>query len=107
MDLVITDVVMPIKEGIETICDIKRLFPDIDIMATVIDVFLYLKLKFAQTFGMGRGPARGAAVMGLPRCRRRGARHGVGQVLGTEYLLSRVIQDTLKSHMSDIPIEKG
>lgn len=33
VDLVITDVVMPIKEGIETICDVRRLFPAIKIIA--------------------------------------------------------------------------
>ena len=33
VDLVVTDVVMPIREGIETIRDVKRRFPDIKIIA--------------------------------------------------------------------------
>ncbi len=51
-------------------------------VVAVIDTLLYLGLYlgwyfgfgFARAFGMGRGPERGAVVMGLPRRRRRGAR---------------------------------
>lgn len=53
VDLVITDVVMPIKEGIETICDIKRLFPGIKVIATSgYDYYLAMagKLGADRTF---------------------------------------------------------
>lgn len=33
VDLVITDVLMPGKEGIETICDLRREFPEVKIIA--------------------------------------------------------------------------
>ena len=32
-DLVITDLFMPVKEGVETICDIKKDFPEVKIIA--------------------------------------------------------------------------
>lgn len=67
----------------------------------VVDTLSYLGLflgfGLARAFGMGRGPERGAAVMGLPRRRRRGARLGKGKFLQTEYMLNLVINDALRS----------
>ena len=53
MDLVIVDLIMPGKDGIETIQELKRLEPDIKIIAIsgggIIQPDLYLKL--ARQFG--------------------------------------------------------
>ena len=51
VDLVVTDVVMPVTEGIETIRDVKRLFPDIKIIATS---GYYFYLQMAGKLGADR-----------------------------------------------------
>ena len=51
VDLLVTDVVMPVTEGIETIRDVKRLFPDIKIIATS---GYYFYLQMAHKLGADR-----------------------------------------------------
>ena len=52
-DLIITDLLMPEKEGLETIQDIKKFYPDIKIIAMsgggIVQPEMYLKL--AQNIG--------------------------------------------------------
>ncbi len=61
VDLVVTDIVMPVTDGIETIRDVKRLSPDIKIIATSgYDFYLEMAGKlgadwiFKKPFDVGR-----------------------------------------------------
>ena len=51
VDLLVTDIVMPITDGIATIRDVKRLFPDIKIIATS---GYYFYLQMAGKLGADR-----------------------------------------------------
>ena len=59
-DIIITDIIMPEKEGIETIIELKRDYPDVKIIAISgggkIDSNLYLTM--AEKFGADRVMAK-------------------------------------------------
>ncbi len=75
-------------------------------VVAALDTLLYPGLGLARAFGMGRGPVRGVAAMGLPRRRRHAARHGKGRVLRTEYMLNPVISDALASQVATHPMQQ-